>query len=60
MDQLIKELLDLKKAIEEAREDGRIGPLEAVRIVKEASDILQLVSGIIFRIADAEQKSQQQ
>ena len=59
MDQLIKELVDLKKAIEDAWEDGRIGPLEALRIAREASDILQLVADVIFRVTDAEQKSHQ-
>jgi hypothetical protein len=59
MDQLIKELIELKTVIQDAREDGRIGPLEAVRIVKEMSDILQMVADVIFRIADAEEKNQQ-
>ncbi|HOB43672.1 MAG TPA: hypothetical protein PLK04_10230 [Bacillota bacterium] len=59
MDQLIKELVDLKKVLEDALEDGRIRPLEAVRIAKEVADILQLVADVIFRVTDAEQKSHQ-
>lgn len=59
MDQLIKELVDLKKVLADALEDGRIRPLEAVRIAKEVADILQLVADVIFRVTDAEQKSHQ-
>lgn len=58
MDQLIKELVDLKKVIEEAREDGRIGPLEAVRIAKEAADVLQLVADVLLHMADAKEAQQ--
>jgi hypothetical protein len=58
MDQLIKELVDLKKVLEDALEDGRVRPLEAVRIAKEVADILQLVADVIFRITDAEENNQ--
>jgi len=53
---LVKELVELKKAIQDAREDGRITPLEAVRIAKEAADVLQIVGVLIFGVADAKAK----
>lgn len=59
MDQLIKELTELKKAIQDALEDGRIKPMEAIRIAKEVSDVLQIVAVLIFGVADAKLKKEQ-
>jgi len=50
---LLKELQDLRKAIQDALEDGRLRPLEIVRIAKEIADILQIVAPILFGLADA-------
>jgi len=56
---LVKELTELKKAIQDALEDGRIKPMEAIRIAKEASDVLQIVAVLIFGVADAKLKKEQ-
>lgn len=56
---LVKELTELKKAIQDALEDGRIKPMEAIRIAKEASDVLQIVAVLIFGVGDAKLKKEQ-
>lgn len=54
---LVKELTELKKAIQDALEDGRIKPMEAIRIAKEAADVLEIVTAIICGQIDAELKT---
>jgi len=45
---LVKEIQDLKKAIQDATEDGKINLREAVRIMREAADVLAIVLPLIL------------
>lgn len=53
---LVKELIDLKNAIKDALEDGRVTPLEMAKIVKEAADVILAIAPIIFGTANLKEK----
>lgn len=44
---LLKELRDVRQAVEDALEDGRITFLEALLIVKEAVEVMSLLTPVI-------------
>lgn len=59
---IIKEIRDVKDAIEAALEDGRIRPLEAIRIIKELADLLAYLGPVVFgqaRDAEASETNKQ-
>lgn len=57
---LLKEIQELKQAISDALEDGRISLREAVRIAREAADILAILLPIILgKTAQVEQETEQ-
>lgn len=45
---LLKEIQDLKQAISDALEDDRINLREAIRILREAADILAIVLPLVL------------
>ena len=45
---LVKELSELREAIRDAIEDGRITPLEVFKIFRELVDVFQIVLPIIL------------
>jgi hypothetical protein len=57
---LLKEIQELKQAIQDALEDGRISFLEAVKIFREFADVFALVLPLIIgEISKAETKAEQ-
>ena len=50
---LVKEIQELKKAVEDALEDRRITLLELIMIAKEAADVLRILAPIILGTLDA-------
>jgi len=57
---LLKEIQELKQAMQDALEDGRISLREAVRIFRELGDVLALVLPLIIGEASkAEAKAEQ-
>jgi len=57
---LLKEIQELKQAIQDALEDGRISFREAVKIFREFVDVFALVSPLIIGEASkAETKAEQ-
>ncbi len=50
---LVKEIVELKKAIQDALEDGRVTFLEMIKIASEAADVLRLLAPIILGALDA-------
>lgn len=47
---LIKEITDVRKAIEDALEDGKIGPIEAFKIAREIIDVLAILLPLLTRV----------
>jgi len=50
---LVKEIQELKKAVEDALEDRRITLLELIKIAKEAADVLRILGPVILGSIDA-------
>ena len=56
---LIKEISDVKKAISDALEDGRLTFREAVKIAREAADVLEILLPLIVgKTGEAEAKAE--
>ncbi len=56
---LVKEIQELKQAIQDALEDGRINLREAIRIMREAADVLALLLPLILgKTAQAENEAE--
>lgn len=56
---LVKEITELKQAIQDALEDRRLTFLEIVRIAKEAADVLRILAPIILGSIDARLNEQE-
>lgn len=54
---LIKEIRDVKQAISDALEDGRVTFFEAVKIAREAADVIEILLPLIVGKASEAEKS---
>jgi len=56
---LVKEVSELKQAIKDAMEDGRLTLREAVRIAREAADVMEIILPLILgKTGEAEVKAE--